>query len=432
MKHIVYAAIIGASIALASCSEHGEKECLVDDPHYQEVHHALISQYPDAQSVQWESTTNYNVARFSHKYSSGNKSAQAWYTRECKWKLTITPLSIDELPEAVKTAFATTEYATWTVVKVGKIERPEMDVLYCIEAVNNTETADNEVKLLFSVDGELVKTDLDVKNHDDEDYIAPASMEAVKAYVNEYYPGARILDIENEHGNIEVEIFVNGRKLELLFAADGTLLRSEEKLFRTTEVPAAVSAALAASDYASYIVKCIKHIVTPEKESYILELISQDRRAKVEIEIDLQGNLTVLKENTNNGHHGEGNKPGYNKELPTEVSAFIAEKYAGATVLKFKYEHRGYEVEIQHEGLVKELFFDAKGAWICSEWELARTQLPEAVTAAIAASEYASYKIDEVEYFESPSEAYYVVEFKARKHDITVCFAPDGTIVRRR
>ena len=57
------------------------------------------------------------------------------------------------------------------------------------------------------------------------------------------------------------------------------------------------------------------------------------------------------------------------------------------------------------------------------------SELPQAVTAAIAASEWATFSIDDIEYVQTPTAEYYLVELERGNREIELRIAAEGTIL---
>lgn len=70
----------------------------------------------------------------------------------------------------------------------------------------------------------------------------------------------------------------------------------------------------------------------------------------------------------------------------------------------------------------------ARTAWVYTEWDIHRSELPEAVTAAIPA-EYASYTIDDIEYVQTPDAEYYLVELECGKQEIELRITAEGRVL---
>ena len=94
-------------------------------------------------------------------------------------------------------------------------------------------------------------------------------------------------------------------------------------------------------------------------------------------------------------------------------------------------EYEGTEVEILDGGVKRELFFDRGAAWQYTKTEMRRAELPEAVTAAWAVSEYAGWEFDGADYLQTPDGAWYALELEEERTDreVTLRIAENGTIL---
>ena len=95
---------------------------------------AFETRYPGASQVRWEMKGEYAVAEFAWSDTRSAASGHAaWFVNaDGKWSMTETDIRFDELPEAVRRAFEASEYASWRVDDVDKLERSGVEVIYVI------------------------------------------------------------------------------------------------------------------------------------------------------------------------------------------------------------------------------------------------------------------------------------------------------------
>ncbi len=113
-------------------------------------------------------------------------------------------------------------------------------------------------------------------------------LSAVKMFITEKYPQARIVDIENKHNTIEVDIVDDRTSREVIFTLSEEWICTKTEV-RKTNIQAVVLNALNASQYGSWRIDNIDHYVTPTNEYYLLELESGNR--EIHLKIDINGNL---------------------------------------------------------------------------------------------------------------------------------------------
>ena len=420
-------AAAGLVLALTACDKNDNGP----GPDTQEVSErakaALVAKYPGASNVRWLSKGDYVVASFSlpavSAVENDGTDLAAWFDNGGAWYMTETDIPFTALPEAVRTAFEATEYASapWRVDDVDKLEREGVETVYVIEAEKKENGRETEVDLYYSPDGVLVKKITDAApDYDYGDYIPSKPTGGIDNYISTNYPNARVTDIDHEHGMTEVEILDGRTPRELLFDNTGAWVYTKTEVYGY-EVPEAVKSALAASEYANYFIDDIDHYKTAEGEFYRYDLESVNGDVKVDITPD--GTLTVVEPSS--GKPGQGN----GQLVNAAVTEFISTKYPGARILEYDYDDGLLEVEIWHENREKKAYFNGRNEWVYTEWDIRRHELPKAVVDAIAASQWASFSIDDIEYVQTPSGEYYLVELERGKQEVELRVKADGTIL---
>lgn len=421
-RNTILMTLLVSALALAGCDkneDNGSREPAVS----QQAQAALAEKYPAATNVRWTAKDQYFVASFSlpaSRAEAGNDLA-AWFDNGGAWYMTETDIPFTVLPQAVQTAFNASEYAAapWTVDDVDMLEREGVETIYVIEVEKRENGIETEVDLYYSADGVLVKMLTDsAPDYDYGDYIPSRPATGIEEYIRTNYPGARITEIDYEHGMTEVEIIDSRTPRELLFDGSGAWVYTKTEV-RRSDVPQTVIQALENGEYAAYRIDDIDHYKTPDKEFYRFDLESAQGDAKVDIALD--GTLTLKQPDA----PGQGN----GQLVDAAVSKFIASKYPGAQILEQDYDDGLLEVEIWHEGREKEVYFNGRSAWVRTAWDIRCSELPQAVTAAIAASEWAAFSIDDIEYVQTPTAEYYLVELERGKQEVELRIDASGTIL---
>ena len=421
-RNTILMTLLVSALALAGCDkneDNGSREPAVS----QQAKAALAAKYPSATNVAWQTKGNYVVASFSlpaSRAEAGNDLA-AWFDNGGAWYMTETDIPFTVLPQAVRTAFNASEYAAapWTVDDVDMLEREGVETIYVIEAEKRENGIETEVDLYYSADGVLVKMLTDsAPDYDYGDYIPSRPATGIEEYICTNYPGARITEIDYEHGMTEVEIIDSRTPRELLFDGSGAWVYTKTEV-RRSDVPQTVIQALENGEYAAYRIDDIDHYKTPDREFYRFDLESAQGDAKVDIALD--GTLTLKQPDA----PGQGN----GQLVDAAISEFIASKYPGAQIFEQDYDDGLLEVEIWHEGREKEVYFNGRSAWVRTAWDIRRSELPQAVTAAIAASEWAAFSIDDIEYVQTPTADYYLVELERGEREIELRIDAGGTIL---
>lgn len=112
------------------------------------------------------------------------------------------------------------------------------------------------------------------------------------------------------------------------------------------------------------------------------------------------------------------------------VLEFIESRYPGSRLRSSEYESNGLlEVEISHDGKIKDVYFDSQSRWVYTSWDVRAGALPQVVSSAIAEA-YHGYRIDSADFIERETISYYSIELeRGDGNDIVVNVSPDGEIL---
>lgn len=113
------------------------------------------------------------------------------------------------------------------------------------------------------------------------------------------------------------------------------------------------------------------------------------------------------------------------------VTRAFEEKYPGITPRDWERKNGYIVAEFMENQVEKEAWFDATGKWLMTESDIRFESLPEAVRTAFNGSEYAQWKVDDVDQLEREGMAtIYVIEVESGKQEIDLYYAADGTLVK--
>lgn len=285
-KHLLHL-MLGLLVACAATA------CESDDDGYkapEAVQKALLARYPDATRIGWKQQNGYEKADFERpdtQLPGGYSDCTAWFDGSGDWHMTESEIAFATLPQAVRDAFAASEYASWHIDEVERIERKGLETLYNIEIEGRSATgAETDVELYYTADGILVRT---VVDRDDDEMLLPEALpEAVRSYIDANYPNARIVEIDRDRtlGLLEVEI-LDGRTERELYFAGSEWVRTVTDM-QPADLPAAVREAIAASEYASWTIDDVDFVEEPTRSYWRVEVESGGR--EVRLAYDAAGN----------------------------------------------------------------------------------------------------------------------------------------------
>ena len=189
MKNLFIMTLCVSVMALSGCNK------ATADNDISKAKAELAARYPDATNVKWVSKNGYTVAKFNRlatRSANLEYDYSVWFNGIGTWCMTESEVTYEALPEAVKTAFEASEYATWKIDDIDKLERAGMATFYVIEAETKSGNIEKEADIYFSETGAVIKVVLDVEDdYDYEDYL-PADVQTVlKSFISQKYPGAK-------------------------------------------------------------------------------------------------------------------------------------------------------------------------------------------------------------------------------------------------
>lgn len=407
-KYTFFVSALAVSTCIATgCSDDEDGRPPVTNPVSAEVQASFAEQFPGARDVEWEVRGTYAVADFSYvdSQSGGWVSSTAWYSQtDGTWLMSEYDLRFERLPEAVKTAFQQSEYAGWHVDDVDLIRRDGVTLLYVVEV----EQGGQEMDLYYAEDGVLVKALADTDGrHDYSDLIPATPTGSVQEFIQSRYPGARIVEIDADDGLTEVELIDADHVLrEAVFNRSGEWLYTQTEV-RRADLPATVTDAWNASEYAAangYRLDDIDYYETASDGNYYrLEL--ESRYGDVKLKVTPDGDLSLF------------TPTGGGTIVADTVDEAIQRLCPGAIVIEKDYDDGYLEVEIRHEGREKEMLFNGQNDWVLTRWDVAYRELPEAVLTAFRQSEYAQWELDGITYTQTPTGEWYVLEVEDYRTD---------------
>lgn len=420
------------------------------------------STFPDAKSVGWKIDSLYASAAFCMKKESmQNDSLMVWYSiSDLKKKMLSSTIEFDNLPDAVKEAFYNSDYGTWTIAEIATVltrYTTNAEVLIYVVKATGSFDADPkvfEVSLFYTADGVLVKLSLDVvsggesndsekdnHSHGYSDWLLNNIPDYVTAFVGSNYPGASYLHIYAAQGTTSVKILDGHTVRTLLFDAEGNWLSTRTGI-HIKDLPEAVRAAIAGSQYADCKLDSAEECITPNDGVYYIITVKDKSGKKIEVRINADGTF----DSNDNGDTtvGGGNESGNDDSSAdgsfntrSDVEAFLQQRYPGASITKWDSDDKKLEVELNYNGVKIDVEFErtAQGyVWESSEWDLDYRQesaIPAAIQNAISTL-YADYQIYFLTFVETAADGnYYEVGLKSsrNKNNIKVKFDEQGNVL---
>lgn len=255
--------------------------------------------------------------------------------------------------------------------------------------------------------------------------------EAAIRSLDEMYPGATDIEwkVKGEYAVADFRYTSAGEdKTAWFLNVDGSWGMTETDI-TYEQLPQAVRESFEAGEYASWRIDDIDLLERIGVEDiYVIEVegISETGETEAALYYSADGTLVKKVIGADDGYdYGD-----YIPDRPESgIEDFIKTKYPGARIIDIDTEDEGIEVEIIDNGILRELLFSYSGEWIFTKTEIRLSEVPEHIIAALNASEYASYRVDDVDHFLSAAKGeYYRFELESRDSDMVIEITSDGEI----
>ena len=240
-------------------------------------------------------------------------------------------------------------------------------------------------------------------DNDDNEPVPGYVSAETKAAFDEKYPAAKDVEWETRNDYLIVDFKQDKVEKEAWFDNSGTWYMTETDI-PFAQLPDAVKTAFQQGEYSTWKVDDVDMIERRDVETvYVIE--TEQGNSEVDLYYSPDGILvkTVL---------DAGGNDGYEDFIPSQpsssVDAYIKEHYPSARILDIDREKGVTEVEIL---------------------ELRITALPDAVMAAIKASQYATYRIDDADFIETLTGEWYLVELESGKQEVKLRIDATGKIL---
>lgn len=118
-------------------------------------------------------------------------------------------------------------------------------------------------------------------------------------------------------------------------------------------------------------------------------------------------------------------------KAPATAVAHLTANYPGAAVKEWKQGAKNWKAEFKLKGEEYDAFYTPAGAWVRTEHNIPKSELPAAVTTALKASKYDSWKIDDVEEHATPEQPkLYKLKMEIEVKKAELFFTTEGKLVR--
>lgn len=202
-------------------------------------------------------------------------------------------------------------------------------------------------------------------------------------------------------------------------------------------LPEAVRTAFHNSEYGQWTVDDVDELDRDGVEKiYVIEVKGTQSGREVEIDLYYSADGVLIKTVQDSGADYDYSDyiPALDGTLAGANAAwqqYVTTNYPNARITDIDYEMGEIEADIIDANRVpRELTFDASGTWLRTKTEIhSLSQVPTAVQQALAASQYSSYYVDDIDHYQTSADGeYYLFDLESAQGDVKIRITPTGTL----
>lgn len=264
---------------------------------------------------------------------------------------------------------------------------------------------------------------LTMQSCDDDDKGITVPTELANALADKY-PEVKNAKWETKGTYYVADFYKDNYETSAWFTPEGVWQMTETDI-PYDALPAAVKSAFKSSKYADWHVDDVDKLERQGMETvYVIEV--EQGKQEYDLYYTEEGILANEKVDTD-GDDDSGDYLPF--DLSSNIKKFISDKYPDARIVEIDTERNGMvEVDIVHQNRGKDVLFKADGSWVSTSWDIRVSELPQAAQSAVNAK-YPNYRIDDVEYVETPDGDYYLVEVERGEAEAKVKVTAEGAIL---
>lgn len=251
---------------------------------------------------------------------------------------------------------------------------------------------------------------------DDNNYLPDQTI--TKAF-DEKYPDAGKVEWETKGGYEVAEFHVSGNETEAWFDNKGNWVMTKTEI-NFGLLPEAVRTSLKDSEYKDWKSTDFDKL---ERSNAATVYVIEVEQGEQEFDLYYTEDGILLK-----AVPDDDNDNFQPTVVPQAITDAINEMYPGATVLEFDSEKTGFEVDILHNNIYKDVYFNTGNEWLYTEWDIKEVNLPDIIMNAYKASDYKDYRIDDIDVIENPAGISYVLELEKGNDEVKMTISSEGKI----
>lgn len=256
--------------------------------------------------------------------------------------------------------------------------------------------------------------------NDDDD---PISIDpAIENAFKNQYPQAKRVEWERKAGYYVAEFHQGNAETQAWYSAQAVWYMTETDM-TFAELPAEIRTAFAASIYKDWRVDDVDKLQRKDLETvYVIEV----EKGREEYDLYYSADGVLIKAVPDDGHDSSGYLPG---AKPAQIDDYIKTHYPTARIVEVETERDRIEVDIVDGKVARELTFTLAGEWTQTKTEIRTLEVPPQILAVLAGSQYGSWRVDDVDFIETPTVDYYLFELESGDREVHLKIDTNGTIL---
>ncbi|MBK9146292.1 MAG: PepSY-like domain-containing protein [Flavobacteriales bacterium] len=116
---------------------------------------------------------------------------------------------------------------------------------------------------------------------------------------------------------------------------------------------------------------------------------------------------------------------------PANAKTHLAKTYPKATVKEWKQGTKLFRAEFTLKGEKHTAVYTTEGAWVRTEHDIKKDELPGTIARALKASKFGAWKIEDVEEHATPEHAsLFKLKVESEKEKAELSYLPDGKLLK--
>ncbi len=118
-------------------------------------------------------------------------------------------------------------------------------------------------------------------------------------------------------------------------------------------------------------------------------------------------------------------------DVNRQVESAFRSRYPRTSRVEWEFKQGYYVADFRRNNSEAEAWFTPQGEWSMTETDVRHANLPQTVNDALEQTEYADWRIDDIDMLEYPDrETVYVIEVRQDHAEYTLYFTTDGVLVK--